>query len=144
LVLALLVFAGINGSVDVRRSSAFRTLNNQVNGLGVEIDTVRTDVSTLQGDLDGLRQRVEVLSGLTARMDKAESTIGAFGEDIDTLQTAVSAMTQEIDDLGQAVDTLELQSAQTLSFFEQLRALLEEMFGGKEPQGAIPSPEGVN
>lgn len=131
LLLTLLVFAGINGAIDVRRSSAFRALSSQASGLSVEIDAVRTDVSTLQGDIDGLRQRVEVLSGLTARMDQAESTIETFGSEIDTLQSSVNALTQDVDDLGQAVDTLKVESAQTMSFFEQLRALLEGIFGDK-------------
>ncbi len=44
-------------------------------------------------------------------------------------------VTQHVDDLGREVDALKLQSAQTMSFFEQLRALLDGIFGSKEPQG---------
>jgi len=144
LVLALLVFAGINGALDVRRSTAFKALDSKVSGLGVEIDAVRSDVGALQGDVDGLRARVEVLSGLTARMDQAESTIDTFGREIETLQSSMDEVTQHVDDLGREVDALKLQSAQTMSFFEQLRALLDGIFGSKEPQGALPGSEEVN
>jgi competence ComEA-like helix-hairpin-helix protein len=144
MILALLVFSGINGALDVRRSTAFRSLKGQVDGLSVEIDAVRTDVSTVQGDIDGLRQRVEVLSGLTARMEQAESTIDTFGRNIESLQTGVDEVNGRLDDLGQEMDSLRQASAQTMSFFEQLRTLLDEIFGTKEPQGALPSPGGVN
>lgn len=144
LVLALLVLAGINGALDIRRSTAFRALDSRVSGLDAEIGAVRSDVGVLQGDVDGLRERVEVLSGLTARMDQAESTIDTFAREIEVLQASMDEVSQHVDDLGREVDTLKQESAQTMSFFEQLRTLLDGIFGNKEPQGALPGSEEVN
>ena len=150
MILALLVFAGINGAVDVSRTQAFGTLRGQINSLGVETDAIRGDVSTLQGDLSGLRQRVEVLSGLTARMEQAESTLETFTgviqalqKDSEALQQSVDTLTQDVDGLGKAVDAVEIQTEKAMTFFEQLRSLLDGIFGTPEPQGASPAGKGV-
>jgi competence ComEA-like helix-hairpin-helix protein len=142
LILTVLLFAGINGSIDVGRSRGFRTLASQINGLSVEVDAVRGDVSALQGDLNGLRQRVEVLSGLTARMDDAERALEASAGAIRTLeqetqalQTSLDTLEAEVSTLEETVDVLELQTEKAMSFFERLRVLLEEVFG---------TPEGVD
>jgi competence ComEA-like helix-hairpin-helix protein len=139
LILTMLLFAGINGSLDVGRSRGFRSLASQVNGLGVEIAAVRDDVSGLQGDLSGLRQRVEVLSGLTARMEQAEATLDTFTGAIRTLQqqtgvlqTALDGLEQEVGALEETVADIEVQTEKTMSFFDRLRTALDEVFGDPE------------
>jgi competence ComEA-like helix-hairpin-helix protein len=142
LIFTLLLLAGINGSIDVGRSRAFRTLSSQVDGLGVQVDALRDDVSALQSDLSGLRQRVEVLSGLTARMEAAEATLESSTSAIRTLEretgalkTSLDGLEQELGALGESVDNLEIQTEKTVSFFDRLRTALDEFFA---------TPEGVD
>ncbi len=132
LALTVLLFAGINGALDMSRSRAFRTLSDQINGLSVEIDAVRGDVSTLQGDLNGLRQRVEVLSGLTARMETVERTLETFTGAINTLQQETDALQTDVTALEEAVDAVEVQTEKAMSFFERLRDMLNDLFGAPE------------
>ncbi len=132
LALTILLFSGINGALDMSRSRAFRTLSDQINGLSIEIDAVRGDVSTLQGDLNGLRQRVEVLSGLTARMETVERTLETFTGAIQALEQETDALQADVTALEEAVDAVEVQTEKAMSFFERLRDMLNDVFGAPE------------
>ncbi len=150
MVLALLIFAGINGSIDVSRSQAFHSLKSQLDGLSAQVDAVRGDVGTLQSDLDGLRQRVEVLSGLTARMEQVESTLNTFSgtiqslqQDTKALQTSVDGLNQDVDTLGQKLDDVQAQTEKAMSFFDQLRTLLDDVFGAPQTMSPRPAQEGT-
>ncbi len=147
MILSLLVFAGINGAIDVGRTQAVDQLRGQLSGVGVEVDAIRSDVSTLQGDVSGIRQRLEVLAGLTARMEQAEDTLEVFTQEIRSLQqqtgalqTTVDTLGQDLDGLEQTVDAVEAQTERAMSFFEQLRGLLNDLFGEAEPESETPAP----
>ena len=145
--LSMLVFAGINGSVDVNRSVAITQVKGQLNELSVELDAVQGDVGILQGDVSGLRQRVEILSGLTARVEQAEETLATFTKEIQALKDETRALTSSLTDLSQDVDTMaetldavEAETEKATSFFERLQQLLQEIFAEQptEPQSAAP------
>jgi len=153
--LSMLVFAGINGSVDVKRSVAMRQVNGQLNSLSVELDAVQGDVGILQGDVSGLRERVEVLSGLTARVEQAEETLATFTKEIQALEDETEALTssltelsQDVDTMGETLDAVEAQTEKATTFFERLQQLLQEIFAEQltepqsaAPQAATPDPE---
>jgi len=145
--LSMLVFAGINGSVDVNRSVAIRQVKGQINELSVELDAVQGDVGILQGNVSGLRERVEVLSGLTARMEQAEETLATFTKEIQALANETKALTssladlsQDVDTMGETLDAVEAQTEKATTFFERLQQLLQEIFAEQlaEPQSAAP------
>jgi len=145
--LSMLVFAGINGSVDVNRSVAIRGVNGQLNQLGVKLDAVQGDVGILQGDVTGLRERVRALSGLTARMEQAEETLATFTKEIQSLEDETKALTasltdlsQDVDTMGETLDAVEAQTEKATTFFERLQQLLQEIFAEQltEPQSAAP------
>ncbi|MCJ7551690.1 MAG: helix-hairpin-helix domain-containing protein [Anaerolineae bacterium] len=145
--LSMLVFAGINGSVDVDRSIAVRQVKGQIDELSVELDAVQGDVGILQGNVSGLRERVEVLSGLTARMEQAEETLATFTKEIQALAYETEALTSSLTDLSQNVDTMgetldavEAQTEKATTFFERLQQLLQEIFAEQlaEPESAVP------
>jgi len=147
LLLSLMVFAGINGAIDLNRSHAVRGVNGRLNELNTELSAVRQDVSTLQGDVEGIRRRVEVLSGLTARMEQAEETLATFTKEIQALQADTDALTSSLDQLdtevatmGETLDAVEEQTEKANTFFERLQELLLDVFGGAapEPEGAAP------
>ena len=72
-ILALLVIAGINGTLDLNQRVA-------VVELRAEADRLRREAGALQTDLDGLRQRLDTLEGLTSRLDNVEQDV----EDLDS------------------------------------------------------------
>jgi len=145
--LSMLVYAGINGSVDVSRSVAVRQVNGHLNELSVELDAVQGDVGILQGDVTGLRERLKVLSGLTARMEQAEETLATFTKEIQALEDETTALTSSLTDLSHDVDTMgetleavEAQTERATIFFERLQQLLQEIFTEQptEPESAAP------
>lgn len=140
MMLSLLVFAGINGSVDLGRSDAVRGVNGRLNQLNTEIGAVQQDVSALQGNVEGIRQRVEVLSGLTARMEQAEETLATFTKEIQALQADTEALVSSMDELdaevgvmGETLDAVEEQTEKATTFFERLQDLMREVFGDAVP-----------
>lgn len=145
--LSMLAFAGINGSVDVSRTVAMRQVSGHLSELSIELDAVQGDVGILQGDVTGLRERLKVLSGLTARMEQAEETLATFTKEIQALEDETTALTSSLTDLSQDVDTMgeileavEAQTEKATTFFERLQQLLQEIFAEQpaEPQSAAP------
>lgn len=147
---SILVFAGINGSIDIGQTRAMQDLRGEFTGITVELDAIRTDVSALQGDVRGIRERVEVLSGLTARMEEAENAVEtlnaeteALQEDTTALQSAVEKLGFDINSMAETLETVETQTEKSMTFFERLGTLLQEVFEA-EPQGSAPSDQEVD
>lgn len=144
-VFALIVFAGINGSLDVGHSRAVLEIESDVRGLTRELETVQFDV-------DSLGARLDALKGLTDRMDDVESTVGDLTEQTNDLADQADALEEDVADLSQQLQTVsedmaELQkhAADARNFFGGLQVLLQDIFGGVEgaPDAApTPTPEG--
>lgn len=131
LVFSLLVLNGINGVLDMNYHPAVIELRTQTADLTARMDS-------LQGDVTGLRQRLDRLEGLTARMERAEAAVEmlrgdveALGEETAALQAATDALTQELADVA-------ARTAKAETFFQRLQALLAELFGGAAE--SLPAP----
>ena len=140
MLFALLVFMGLNGSLDLNQTEA-------IVGLRTELDAVVTGVDTLGQDVDGLRKRLDALEGLTARMDKAEAAVETLQDDVSVLQSDVTTLQEDTTALQQDVETLSEDLAavtedveKATTFFERLRALMIEVFG-EEPASTTAEPE---
>jgi hypothetical protein len=141
----LLVFSGINGSLDIAHSRA-------VVGVSGRMDSLATDINSLQSDVGGLRQRLQALEDLTVRMDRAEAAVGdlqeeslALRERTEGLEESVAAFVKELEAVSEQVETLGDQVEQTRSFFQALQTLLNEFFGEAEGDSSMaptPIPEG--
>lgn len=142
MVFALVVFAGVNGSLDVARSRGVLILEGQIAGLGADIDA-------LEGDVDGMRRRLDALEGLTARMDRVESEVGnlrqetaELNERTETLEQHVVAVREDLQAVSDDVEMLQEQAERTESFFHRLRAVLDDIFGElSEHPSSTPVPE---
>ncbi len=137
MVFALVVFAGINGSLDIASSRAVLNVEGRVDGLAADVDS-------LQGEVNGLQRRVAALEGLAARMDAIESAVADLREETadltertDGLERDVAAVSEELQVVAGHVDTLQEQAERTESFFHRLQALLNELFG---EAGGQPTP----
>jgi competence ComEA-like helix-hairpin-helix protein len=133
LVFTLLVFAGINGSLDLNNSRAVLDVQNRVNTLAAE-------ATSLRGEIDGLRQRLDTLEGLTARMDKAESAVETLRQETVGLDQRADALESELASVAEEFSTVQAQTQRVTTFFERLQALLRDVFGDEGASGPTPAP----
>jgi len=132
MVFTLLVFAGINGSLDLNSSHAILDVQNRVSNLAAETNSLR-------GEIGGLRQRLDTLEGLTARMDKAESAVQTLRQETVALDQRANALESEVTSVSEELSTVQVQTQRVTTFFERLQALLQDVFGS---EGApAPTPE---
>ncbi len=132
MVFALLVFAGINGTLDIAHSPAIIDAQTR-------LDALEERAVTLEGDVDGLRRRLSALEGLTARMDAMEENVGAIEKDVNTLEKETRAMQAQVQELEEQLDAAQDQLETFYKFFTGLRTLLTETFG-EEATSATPVP----
>ena len=137
MLFTLLVFSGINGSLDLSNSHAVLGLRNQVNGLTAEMDTLR-------GEISGLRQRLDTLEGLTVRVDKAESAVEMLRQETVELDQRAGALESELAKVSEGLGAMQAQTQRVTTFFGGLQALLQDVFGPvPEPTpGPVPQPPG--
>jgi competence ComEA-like helix-hairpin-helix protein len=132
MALALLVFYGINGALDVSGSHAVIGVQNQLDSLAAKMDF-------LQGEIDGLDQRLKTLEGLTARMEKAESAVDALRQETADLDGRANALEGELAGVSEGLSEVQAQSERVTTFFSQLQALLQDVFG--DEAAVEPTPE---
>jgi predicted nucleic acid-binding Zn-ribbon protein len=132
MVFTLLVFSGINGSLDLSNSHAILGVQNRMENLAAEM-------KSLSGEIDGLRQRLDTLEGLTARMEKAESAVDTLREETTVLEQQADTLADELASVSENLSGIQAQTQQVTTFFDRLQALLNEVFGAEEM--AEPTPE---
>lgn len=126
-ILALLVIGGINGTLDFGQAEAVISTQAELNRLSVQADT-------FQSDIDGLRQRLDSLEGLTGRMDGVEQAVDDLDTALAQTQTEVDALNVRADQLDADIATVRAAADRFDIFLDGLRDLLFEF------QGAPPTP----
>lgn len=126
-LLALLVIGGINGTLDFGQAEA--VISTQA-----ELDRLSIQAGTLQSDLDGLRQRLDSLEGLTGRMDNVEQAVDDLDTALAQTQTEVDALNVRADQLDADIATVRSAANRFDTFLDGLRDLLFKF------QGAPPTP----
>jgi competence ComEA-like helix-hairpin-helix protein len=132
MLFALLVFSGINGSLDLSNSRAVLGVQNRMDALTAEMNSLR-------GDINGLRQRLDTLEGLTARMDKAEAAVDTLRQEVGDLDQRAGTLETEVTSVSEDVATMQTESERVTTFFGRLQALLQDVFG--EEAAVEPMPE---
>jgi len=132
MLFTLLVFSGINGSLDLSNSHAVLDVKNQMDNLAAEMNS-------LEGKIDGLRQRLDALEGLTARMEKAESAVDTLSQETVALDQRAGTLESELASVAENLSVIQAQAQRVTTFFDQLRVLLQETFGDEATTG--PTPE---
>lgn len=125
ILLTLVVLIGINGSLKFATGSQYRTMQR-------EVSQVSTQVTTLQQDLEGLRNRVDTLESLgerTVALEKAQEQLTA---DLKAASQQVTAMQAKVDTLNEQVNQQEERTRRFETFLQDLKTLLENLFA---PQG---------
>ncbi len=126
-LLALLVIGGINGTLDFGQAEAVVSTQAKLDRLTIQADT-------LQSDIDGLRQRLDSLEGLTGRMDGVEQAVDDLDTALTQTQAEVDALNTRADQLDTDIATVRAAAERFNTFLDGLRDLLFEF------QGAPPTP----
>ena len=126
-LLALLVIGGINGTLDFGQAEAVISTQAELNRLTIQ-------AGTLQSDIDGLRQRLDSLEGLTGRMDGVEQAVDDLDTALAQTQAEVDALNTRADQLDADIATVRAAADRFNTFLDGLRDLLFEF------QGAPPTP----
>jgi competence ComEA-like helix-hairpin-helix protein len=126
-ILALLVISGINGTLDLNQRTA-------VVELRAEADRLGRQAGALQTELDGLRERLDALEGLTGRLDEVERDTENLDNSLAEAQADIAALDTRADALGKDIATVRAAADRFNAFLDGLRDLLFEF------QGAPPTP----
>lgn len=132
MIFSLLVLTGINGTLNTTYHPAIMDLQNQAADLAARQET-------LQGEVSGLRQRLDRLEGLTTRMERTEATVKALDEDVSALREEITALGAATDVLTEQIATVEARTVKAETFFQRLQALLTELFG--DANAPSPAPQ---
>lgn len=132
MALALLVFYGINGALDLRASHAALALQNQVDGLEAEIEFLR-------GEIGGLDQRLKALESLTAEIKTLKTAVEALDTETADLDQRTGTLEGELESVSEDLAEVQGQAQQVTTFFGQLQALLRDVFG--DETAVEPAPE---
>ncbi len=112
-----------------------------VGRLASRVQTLEERLVQMEARLGQMEQQVRALSDLGARVESLEAETEALREE-------VTAAREDLQTLNAEVDTLAERQGRVISFFEQLRDLLDTFFGTgptppstEGPSGSEPTPE---
>ena len=131
-VCTLLILSIINGSVNLSQAPVILEMDNRVTALA-------TGVDGLQGEVSELRQRLEVLEGLPARMDAVEDTVGELRGMVRELNQRADALDRRVDAVQEDLAVVQAQAEKVETFFQRLQSLLFDVLGMEIPE---PSSSG--
>ncbi len=121
LVLAIFFSLGtlvlINGNLQYVNPRQFATLKRQVDGLTAQ-------ANIMQGDIDGLRNRIENLESLGGRVSQVENDIEGLQKDVTATSAQVETMTAQVNQLSDQIEALQSQTNRFGNFLEGLSELL--------------------
>ena len=132
-ILALLVIGGINGTLDLNQGAAVMELR-------AEADRLSREAGALQTDVDGLRERLDALEGLTGRLDSAERDIEDLDSGLAEAQADIAALNAQAEALGKDIATVRAAADRFNAFLDGLRDLLFEFQGPPPTPTPTPTP----
>lgn len=123
MIFALLVFAGINGTLDVNSSAAILDLQARVDSLSAE-------VAEQESAIDGVVERVSALEDVTLRLDEVETAVEGLEKDTQALSDRSDTLASEVDAVVDDLTRIEEDVAASVTFLTRLQELLNELFDG--------------
>jgi len=124
-LLTLAVLGAINGSLRFATSAQLQTMQREAGQLSAQVES-------FQGDLDGLRGRVDILEDMGDRTAALETAQEQLAADQETLSQQVTDLQTEIAELNDKITSQEEQTQRFETFLTDLQTILNELFA---PQG---------
>lgn len=122
LAVALGILAAINGSLRFATPQDVREISRQVSGINDQVGTV-------QGDLDGLRVRLDNLETIGGRVVELEELAAGLEADLSQTESDLETLANQSETLASEVDSLQEESDSVMGFLEGMRTLLDDLFG---------------
>ena len=122
MIFSLLVFAGINGTLDVNNSAAILDLQDRVDGLSAELAKQETAIEGVEG-------RVSALEDITPRVEEVETAVKSLKEETKNLSDRADTLSSEVQTVADDVAVLAEDVTTSMTFFTRLQDLLNEIFG---------------
>ncbi len=119
-VLSLGALATLNGGLQYVSPA-------DMNALGRKVDGVTTQTQTLQQDLNGLRDRVNNLEGLSGRITTVEGQAKQLRTDLDAASQQVGQINQQMTQVSSDIQALQNQTGHFQSFLDGLKSLLNQV-----------------
>jgi competence ComEA-like helix-hairpin-helix protein len=113
-LLSLLAFYGINGSVNVAQTRAMRDSRAQIRALASELET-------LQGEAESMQLELDELSGLPDQMREMGEAVSNFDQQLGIVEGDLKGLQEDF-------AAVQSQAERVEYFFLQLRELLNELF----------------
>ncbi len=124
MIFTLLVFTGINGTLDVNNSAAILDLQDRVDGLSAELAEQETAI-------DGVVERVSVLEDITPRLEEVETAVKSLKQETKALGDRANTLSSEVQTVADDVAGLEEDVATSTTFLTRLQELLNELFSAE-------------
>ncbi len=124
-VLSLGFLALVNGGLRYVNPAQLTLMRRQV-------DSVSTQAGILEQDIDGLRNRVNNLEGLSGRVGEVEKSTKALRSDFDEAAKQVETLNRQIEAMSGTIAELENRTNKFEGFLGGLRNMLNEFF---QPEG---------
>jgi competence ComEA-like helix-hairpin-helix protein len=121
MIFALLVFAGINGTLDVNNSAAILDLQDRVDSLSAE-------VAEQESAIDGVVERVSAIEDVSPRLEEVETAVGGLEEDAQALSERADTLSSEVESVVDDLVRIEEDVAASMTFLTRLQELLNELF----------------
>ena len=130
-IVFLLSVIAVLGILAIINNGLHFVLPAELSVLSRETGDLRTKSEALSGDLDGLRQRLDNLEGLSGRMTALESADQEINTRLDAASTSlkdalrkVDAMSKKVDEISVKVDGMQSLSTRFRLFLDGLKDLL--------------------
>jgi prefoldin subunit 5 len=127
LAIGLGVLASLNGGLEYATPA-------DVAGISRQVDGVQAQAEILQGDLTGLRARVDNLETLGGRVSEIEQATTELQSGLDAAATHLDELQQQANGLNSQVEELQTQSNRVQNFLDGMRNLLNTLFEGEGAQ----------
>lgn len=122
IILTLALLGGINGGLRFAIKAEQQTTSQAMEQLS-------NDVAALQKDVDGLRNRVDTLDGLTDRTMSIEQSQTELAEALDAATQELTAMQSDLESLSETVNQQDERTQLFEGFLESLQENLNTLLG---------------
>lgn len=117
IILSMGLLMLINGGLTYARPVQLSNLRNQV-------ESLTSQLTTLEQNLDSLNTRIDNLEGLSGRIKQVETTTQQLQEEVNTTSESVRALENEISEIKKDIESLEQTTSRFQSFLDGLKELL--------------------